>query len=147
MKILAKAKALMLFGIVVVIGAALAGCAGGSGDAADASVSFEVYAGEQIDAEGIALLGEGPMPAEGWAVADGTLQVQLIGGSVPGITVADVQVSADGEATVTLEATDGPSTMDIAFFEVMASIGEREVSSVMLDRGDGAGPVALERLG
>lgn len=147
-------RAIALTGVMAALIVALAGCAGGEGNAtgdssgaSDNTVPFEMYAGDQLDAEGIALLGEGPVPREGWAVSDGRLQVQLIAGSIPGISVSDIRFSEGGEVAVTLEAVEGPSTMDIAFFEIVADVGDREVSSVTLDRGDGSGAVALEKLG
>lgn len=147
-------RVIALMGFVAVLVLALAGCAGGgddvtndSSEALDNAVPFEMYAGDQLDAEGIALLGEGPVPQEGWTAADGRLQVQLIAGSIPGISVSDIRFLRDGEVAVTLDAAEGPSTMDIAFFEIVADVGAREVSSVTLDRGDGTGAVALERLG
>lgn len=147
-----KARMIALMGLVIVLGMALAGCANGSKGvqdegSKDGRLAYEVYSGEQLESEDIELLGDGSAPEEGWAIADDRLQVQLIAGSIPGISVSDVRFSEGDEVAVTLEAVEGPSTMDIAFFEVVVNVGDREVSSVTLDRGDGSGAVALEKLG
>lgn len=79
------------------------------------------------------------LPGEGWAVRDGYIQLQLAGASIPGQQI-ERMAEEDGTLTVTLEASDGPSTMDLLLTEWRLEVREGDVDSVsrvVVDHGGG----------
>lgn len=142
-------KTLVAIGAIALIGLAAFWFISTNAPTNDASATrslpFELYTPDQIDGGEISMISTDVMPQEGWDIIDGKLQVQLIAGSIPGISVEDVTISPQGTVTVSLEAQQGPSTMDAAPFEIIIDADDRDIESVEVDRGTGE-PIALNKI-
>ena len=140
-------------GVAVVAAAclmgALAGCAGGAADAAPSAEEAAVDATWTFaqDEELPLLAEEGSstvMPSDGWCAVEEGIQLQLTGGSIPGVNIASVEQEGT-TLTVALEVNDGPSTMDLVMSEWMLTpdVAGQQIERVLVDYGHGDEPVEV----
>ena len=126
------------------VGAALALSGCGSGSVGGTGIAWDVQRDDALP-QLCQKAADGSVTTatqDGWAVCDGYIQLQLGGGSNPGIKIKSATGEKDlGIVAVTLDPGDGVSTRDLVWAEFRlvppTGIDVASVTKLQVDYGDG----------